>query len=128
MGSLRRLGLLFDKKRSLDIGMRPSDFLTLVLHPADTTAHGIVVHRIDQCCRVVHQFQLLDTLFLHRTEILLMGGCQTGQHTHRRLYDVVQCHHLTRLADACLKDTHFGLLIQQPNRKGYTNLRIIRTR
>ena len=127
MGSLRRLGLLLDIEGSLDVCTRPSDFLALVLHPTDTAAHGIIIHRVDQSFRVVHQFQLLDTLFLHRAEILLMSGSQAGQHTYRRLYDVVQRHHLPRLTDASLKDTHLRLLVQQPYRQRYANLRIVAT-
>ena len=57
----------------------------------------------------------------------LMGGSQTGQYTYRRLYDVVQRHHLPRLTDASLKDTHLRLLVQQPYRQRYANLRIVAT-
>ena len=116
------------KEGNLLVGARPSYLLALIVHSADATAHGIVVGWINHGRRVVHQFQLLQALLLHGAEILLMGIGQASQDTDGGLYDVVQGHHLARLADACLEDAHLGLLVQQPYRERHANLRIVRTR
>ena len=112
VGRLSRLCLLLDEEGSLLVGARPSYLLALIVQTTDATAHGIVVRRIDHGRRVVHQFQLLQTLLLHGAEVLLMGIGQASQDANGGLYDVVQGHHLARLADACLEDAYLRLLVQ----------------
>ena len=73
-GSLSLIFNILHKEGSLFIALRPSNLLTLVLHATDTTAHDIVVRAIHHRLRVVHQFEFLQALLLHRTEVLLMGG------------------------------------------------------
>ena len=43
-----------------------------------------------------------------------MGRTERCQHTYGGLDDVVQGLHLTRLADARLKQGHIGMLAKQP--------------
>ena len=73
-GSLSLIFNILHKEGSLLIALRPSNLLTLVLHTTDTTAHDIIVRAIHHRLRVVHQFEFLQALLLHRTEVLLMGG------------------------------------------------------
>ena len=110
------------------VALRPGDLLALVLHATDATADGIVIRAIDHRLCVVHQFKLLHTLLFHRTEILLMGCTQRGKHADGGLDDVAQGKHLTRLTDTGLKDTHLGLLVQQPYRERHADLRVIAAR
>ena len=54
-----------------------------------------------------------------------MGSTQRGEHTDGGLNNVVQSHHLTRLTDAGLEESHLRILIEQPYRQGHANLRVI---
>ena len=67
-------GCTLDEEGHVLVTLRPGDLLALVLHPADATTHDVVVGTVDHRLGVVHQFQLLHTLLLHRSEVLLMGG------------------------------------------------------
>ena len=51
-----------------------------------------------------------------------------GNHSNRRLYDGLQCLHLSHFRDTGLKDTQFRMLIQQPYRQRHSNLRIVTPR
>ena len=107
------------------IALRPGNLLALVLHATDATAHDVVVGAVDHRLRVVHQFEFLHALLLHRAEILLMGRAQTGEYADGGLDDVTQGRHLSWLADAGLEDADLRLLVQQPYREGYANLGVI---
>ena len=70
----RNGGCTLDEEGHVLVTLRPGDLLALVLHPADATTHDVVVGTVDHRLGVVHQFQLLHALLLHRSEVLLMGG------------------------------------------------------
>ena len=61
------------------------------------------------------QNKLFLALHFLADEVLLMGISEVCQHGNRRLNDITQRQHLTRLTDACFENTHLGVLIQQPN-------------
>ena len=113
------------KHGSLVIVARPADTFALILRTTHTSAHRVVIRRIDDDLRVAKQLQLLHTFLVHIAEVLLMGAAQRCQHTDGGLNDVVQSQHLPRLTDTCLKQSNLGLLIQQPYGQRHANLRII---
>ena len=65
-----------DEHRCFFAIARPTDTFTLILRTTYTTAHRIIVGRIDDDCSISEQLQLLHTFLVHRTEILLMGTAQ----------------------------------------------------
>ena len=121
------LHLLYEKG-DIFITLRPGNLFALVLHTTNATAHDIIVRTIDHRLCVVHQFEFLHTLLFHRTEVLLMGSTQAGEHADGGLDDVTQGIHLAWLADACLEDTHLRLFVQQPYGEGNTYLRVVAAR
>ena len=94
---------------------------------ADMSGYHRVVRRIEHHLSILEKLQLLLAFLIHRGKILLMRPADIRNHANRRLYDVAQRIHLSRLADTRLEDAHLRLLIKQPNRKRHANLRVIRT-
>ena len=51
-----------------------------------------------------------------------------GKNPHRRLHDRLQLIHLTRFRYTRFDDSQFGLFVDFPHRKGYSDLRIVTAR
>ena len=120
-----RLTQFADEECHLIVALRPGDLLAPIAHTTDAAADGIVVGAVDHRLGVVHQFEFLHTLLLHRAEVLLMGGAEAGEHADGGLDDVAQGVHLARLGDARLEDTDLRLLIEQPDGEGHADLRVV---
>ena len=114
-----------DIQRGGDILTAPPYLLALIATATDATAHRVIVGVVDHDLSAIEQLELLHALLLQRTEILLMGSTQIGQHTNGRLDDVTQRVHLTRLADTRFEQRHLCLFVKEPYAQGHTNLRVV---
>ena len=63
-----------------------------------------------------------------RGEILLMCHTQRGEDAYRRLDNIAQSCHLTRLTDTGLEHSHLRILVHQPHRQRHANLRVVGAR
>ena len=69
--------------------------------------------------------ELLTAFGLASGKVLVVGCSKICQYCYRRLYDVAQRKHLTRLAYSCLKHSHLRVAVHEPYAQRYANLGIV---
>ena len=103
----------------------PAYLLAFETRATHTAAHQVVISIVDDDLGIMKQLQLLHALLFQRTEVLLVRSPDRGQHTNGRLYDVMQRLHLTQLTDTSLEQSYLCLFVEQPDRQGDTDLRVV---
>ena len=67
---------------------RPVEFLTFVIERGQDLCHQRIVAIVNHLLRIMEEYEFLVAFLLHRTEILLVGRTDIGEHGDRRLHNV----------------------------------------